>query len=158
MVNLRTLRMSHCCTIISGNAFMFRDLNNLEYLDISGNSWPSPARSALYPMVKLKYLDISRTNATFDPSTFFEPLSNLETVFLENVNQQDLNVSILNFSSEKIRQLSLRGNRLSGLVERENLFGLKNSSALEYLDLSDVEISPSQVSFLKSYLLSCEIK
>ena len=146
-LNLQTLKMSHCCMNLSGHSSLFRDLNNLEYLDISGNHWLSPARSALHPMGKLKYLDISRTNATFDPSSFFEPLSNLETVFLENVNQQNLNVYALNFSSEKIRQLSLRENRLSGLVEKANLFGLKNSSALEYLDLSNVEISPSEVTF-----------
>ena len=145
MVNLRVLKMSECCPEIPTNPHFFRDLNNLEYLRISGNSWNSPPRTALFSMRKLEHLDMSRTNATFDPSRFFSRLSNLQVVLLNNLNENALDVSRLKFGSSKIRRLSLGENTLTGFDSRFKSFGLRNASALEELVLTDVKIEPQKV-------------
>ena len=62
MVNLRVLKMSECCSEIPTNPHFFRDLNNLEYLRISGNSWNNPPRTALVLLNNLNEnaFDVSR--------------------------------------------------------------------------------------------------
>ena len=148
MVNLQQLNMSRCCKFIPENPDFFRDLNNLEVLDISKNIWRKPPKTAFFPLRKLKHLEMSNTNAVVDTSIFFAALPNLESISLGYISEELLNMSNFRFSSSKLQKVSLRGNNLTGFGQTANFLGMPNSSALRYLDLSDVNVDSLQVNFI----------
>ena len=145
MMNLQTLKMSECCTKVPSHPNFFRDLNNLELLELVDVPWEKPPRTALFSMRRLRQLGISLTNSTIDPSRFFSRLSNLEIVVLDYLSEKPLDVSRLKFRSNKIRRISLSGNTLEGLNRGAITFGLRNTSALKELKMSDVKVKSSMV-------------
>ena len=145
MVNLEHLNLADCCEQIPNDSNFFKDLNNLRYLNIAGNTWNNPSKTALFPMKRLQHLDISRTSASIDVAVFFVKQKNLEVVLLNSLHEKALNVSEINFSSNKLWKLSLSGNKLSGFCATSNPFGLKSPYNLQFLDLSNTNITLEKV-------------
>ena len=144
---LKSLNMTHCCVSIPEDAQFFRNLLNLVSLDVSYNSWKNPDESALFSLENLAHLNMSNTGSRFQWSQFFIRLAHLETLNVNNQNPATIfQLGGRSFSSSKLRNLSVSGNKFSGFDKSENPFGLKSPENLKELDMSGAEITGVEVS------------
>ncbi|CAL5345298.1 unnamed protein product [Camellia sinensis] len=117
----------------------FRNLNNLEKLDLSYTSIEDiKGFERPYVLGKLELLDLSYNsfNSGIVPSLCV--LSSLKTLNLRGINLNGL-IDIGGLKSlSKLKMLNLRGNELKGLVTSNGLDGLKHLQEL-YLDYSSID-------------------
>ncbi|KAK8603127.1 hypothetical protein V6N13_085322 [Hibiscus sabdariffa] len=131
---LKRLNLSYNNLNLSSIPFGFSKLVSLTHLDLSDSSLSGFVPSVISLPSKLISLDLSRSGLTFDSHSFgmlAANLSELENLFLDNVDMSSVEpTSLVNLSSS-LRRLSLWYCDLQGEFPSE-IFQLRN---LEYLDL-----------------------
>ncbi|XP_028121681.1 receptor-like protein 14 isoform X2 [Camellia sinensis] len=117
----------------------FRNMNNLEKLDLSYNSIEDiKGFERLYVLGKLELLDLSYNSFNNGIVPSLCVLSSLKTLNLRGINLNgSIDIGGLK-SLSKLKMLNLRWNELKGLVTSNGLDGLKHLQEL-YLDHSSID-------------------